>query len=230
MGWEAAVVGVGAAIGGIMGALTSLAAASAKYAQAEYQHKLAARNSRQEQIYANLARNQAAAAAQATEFETQAATNQLRRKHSIEMSENRSLLGKSGLQNSGSNLLFNIDNAITAAVDEQNVLISGRYKADLQRYEGEINAYKHEVQSGNYKMQSDYYSDVGDAAEAEMWWGTIMGGISGALNGAQGGANLADSVNKLNGGGGGLNFGGLNLGGSGTGTSLFGIMRMSAGA
>lgn len=195
MGWELAVIG--GIVGGTAGMLTSYISGAAESAQAEYQAKLASRNARQEQLYAELARNQAAAAAQATDNATDFEAANLRRQHAFALSENRSLLGASGLQNSGSNLLFNIDNAITAAVDEQNTIINGRYRADLQRYEGEVNAYKHESQAANYTAQSEYFSDLASAASTKTIWQSGLGMISGAISGAGAGISLAAGAAKL---------------------------------
>lgn len=195
MGWELAIGG--GVLGAVSGFVGSFMSAAQEEAQAKFQSKLAARNAKQEQIYADLARQQAAAAAQATENATDFEAAKLRRVHAIQLSENRSLLGASGLQNTGSNLLFAIDNAITARVDEENTLINGRYQAELQRYEGAINAYKHETQAAQLKAQSEYYSDVASAAGSRKWWGGALGGLSGALSGAASGVGITAGAAKL---------------------------------
>lgn len=195
MGYE--VAAIGAVLGAVTGFATAYSQAAAQEASAAFQSKLARRNAEQERVYATFARNQAAAAAQATENQTDAEAMRLRRHNAFAMSENRSLLGASGLQNSGSSLLFNIDNAITARMDVENTLINGRYQAELQRYEGEVNAYKHESQAAQFDAQSRYYRDVSRSAGAQKWWGGTLSGVAGAFSGAASGVGLVSGAAKL---------------------------------
>lgn len=194
MGWW--ILG-GAAIGAAAGFYNSFSAAQAQQDAAEFQSAQARYNARIAERNAEVSRNQAAAQAAATELETNAAVDALRRKNAFALSENRALLGASGVQPSGSSLLFEIDNAITASVDEENTIINGRYKADLQRYEGAVKAYGFETEAAALNAQSKYYQASARQAGVNKWITSPLSALSGGLSGAMSGSLLASGLNSL---------------------------------
>ena len=187
----------GAAIGAAAGVYNTFSQAQAQEDAARFQSAMASHNARIAARNAEVSRNQAAAQAAAIDAQTDAEVAALRRKNAFALSENRALLGASGVQNSGSSLLFEIDNAITASVDEQNTLINGRYKADLQRYEGEVKGYQFETEAANYAAQSKYYAASARNAAVNKWISSPLSGLSGALSGAMSGSMLSAATSGL---------------------------------
>lgn len=196
MGAEWLILG-GAAVGAAAGFYNSFSQAQAQEDAANFQSAMAKHNAEIANRNAEVSRNAAQVAAQSLDNQTDAEVMRLRREKAFAMSENRSLLGASGLQNSGSNLLFEIDNAITAQMDIQNTLINGRYKAELQRYEGEIKAYQYRTEAANYLAQSKYYRMSARNAALNKWIGSPLSAISGGISGAAAGGMAWDAFSKI---------------------------------
>lgn len=216
MGAEWLILG-GAVVGGGLGFYNSFSQAQSQEDAANFQSKMAKYNAQVALRNAEVSRNRAQAEAAAIDNQTDAEAAALRRKNAFALSENRALLGASGLQNTGSNLLFDIDNAITARIDEENTLINGRYKADLRRYEGAVKAYQFETEAATLSAQSEYYAQSARSAALGKWIGSPLAAISGAISGAASGAMATQGLSKLGfdsfgslftgSGGGGLGFG-----------------------
>lgn len=219
----------GAAVGGAAGFYNTFSQAQAAEDAANFQSKMAKYNSELSLRNAEVSRNQAAAQAAAIDNQTDAEAARLRRQAAFAMSENRSLLGASGLQNTGSNLLFEIDNAITASMDVQNTLINGRYKAELARYEGAVKAYQFESEAANYAAQAKYYQASARGAALNKWIGSPLAGLSGAISGAAAGGMAGNALGAVDFSGLGDWFSGWFSGGAKTVTAGYGWTPAFAG-
>ncbi|MDD3885885.1 MAG: hypothetical protein PHI35_03325 [Victivallaceae bacterium] len=198
--WTIPVIGLtlgqSALIGGGVGAAASAAGSVwsgiSAYQEADYNSKIAAANADQERLNADAARAQAAAEAANQRAQTDAEAALLRKKNSAVLAQNRANSGLLGFDNTGSNLLVEIDNAENAEFDARETIRQGRYSEDLINYQGQLNAYGHTQKANVFDAQAKQQK----ALKSSAIFGSAINGTAGAASGFFSGAGAGASLFK----------------------------------